>query len=58
MKTARVEGDTKHITLDNDTYYKLVTLKGELKATTWSDLVDKIVKRLKESEKKKYPDVY
>lgn len=58
MIKAVAEGDTKHITLDTETYYKLVTLKGQLKASTWSDLVDKIVKRLEESEARKYNPVY
>lgn len=57
-RIGRGGSDTKHITLDNETYYKLITLRGQLKASSWKDLVVKIEKRLEECDKKKYDAVY
>jgi len=58
MRRARGEGDTIHITLDRDTYYKLVELKGRLKAATWAELADKLVNMVEEYERKRYKPVY
>ncbi|MCD6148697.1 hypothetical protein J7J18_04950 [bacterium] len=58
MRRARSEGDTKHITLDRNSYYKLLELKGRLKAATWAELVDKLVSMTEEYERRRYKPVY
>ena len=49
--------DTTKITLDTETYFKLVALKARLKAKTWKELVEKFEHRIDDCEKK-YPAVY
>jgi len=58
MRRARSEGDTKHITLDRNSYYKLLELKGRLKAATWAELVNKLVAMTEEYERRRYKPVY
>lgn len=58
MRRAKSEGDTKHITLDRESYYKLLELRGRLKAATWADLVKKLVNMVDEYERKKYKPVF
>jgi len=58
MRRARSEGDTKHITLDRNSYYKLLELKGRLKAATWAELVDKLASMTEEYERRRYKPVY
>jgi len=58
MRRARGEGDTIHITLDRDSYYKLLELKGRLKAATWAELADKLVNMVENCERKPYKPFY
>jgi hypothetical protein len=41
------------ITLEDDTYFQLLGLKSKLKVKTWSELVDKIDRELKDCEEYK-----
>lgn len=34
-----------HIKVPEDTYYRLIELKGRFKAKDWSDFMEKVVKR-------------
>lgn len=43
---------TVKITVDEDTYFKLVRLKADLKAKTWSELAEKMEEVVKEKYKK------
>ena len=38
------------IVLDENLYFKLVELKGKMKAETWEDLLEKFVKLVEENE--------
>jgi len=33
-----------HIKVDDDVYFKLIELKGKLKARDWAELIEKVLK--------------
>jgi len=50
VKAGRKRGDwsrTKHLTLTEDSYWKLQELKAWLKVSTWEELIDELYKREK-----------
>lgn len=58
IKITRKMQDTTKITLDTETYFKLVALKVRLKTKTWKETIAKNERILDECEKKKYEPVF